>query len=209
MLQVISPTASGLFHKAIVQSGAYTFWSGLRSFEDSRTVGRNFATAAGCPDQSAACLRSLSVEAVLALEADSRHGPVVGRPCARAAHQGVLGDGKFNRVPIFNGNTHDEYVWFQAFAEINTGHVITPDEYPARLAASFGCQRRRGGASVSAQCLQQLCGPRLGCRNQRQSIHMPREKSRLGPHRSMFRPMAMSSTTRTHLACCLRYHSRF
>jgi para-nitrobenzyl esterase len=137
-LQVISPTASGLFHKAIVQSGAYTFWTGLRSLEDSRTVGRNFATAAGCPDQSAACLRGLSVEAILALEATAGMAPSVDGYVHLRPIKESLESGKFNRVPIFNGTTHDEYVWFQAFAEINTGHVITPAEYPARLAASFG-----------------------------------------------------------------------
>jgi para-nitrobenzyl esterase len=50
----------------------------------------------------------------------------------------LFSTGRFNQVPIINGTNRDEYTWFQAMAEIATGHVITAAEYPARLTATFG-----------------------------------------------------------------------
>src|SRR5262249_49686684 len=61
--QLASPLAAGLFHKAIVESGSYSLTQ--PSLATAEAVGSAFAASAGCGDQSAACLRSLSVDTIL------------------------------------------------------------------------------------------------------------------------------------------------
>src|SRR5262245_3394691 len=63
-----SPRAAGLFHRAIVQSGAYEL--ALPTLAVGETQGTLFANAVGCPDQSAQCLRSQPVEQILAHQGD-------------------------------------------------------------------------------------------------------------------------------------------
>src|SRR5215510_1503737 len=64
--QLASPLAAGLFHKAIVESGAYSLVQPSRSAAEA--AGAAFAASAGCADPSpaAACLRSLPVATILA-----------------------------------------------------------------------------------------------------------------------------------------------
>ena len=62
--ELASPLAAGLFHKAIVESGAYSL--SQPSLASAQASGTAFATGAGCASQTAACLRSLSVSAILA-----------------------------------------------------------------------------------------------------------------------------------------------
>ncbi|MGN6176819.1 MAG: carboxylesterase/lipase family protein, partial [Streptosporangiaceae bacterium] len=56
LAQMVSPGARGLFQRAIVESG--TFALNQRPLATAETAGETFATAVGCPDQSAACLRN-------------------------------------------------------------------------------------------------------------------------------------------------------
>jgi para-nitrobenzyl esterase len=62
--QIASPLAAGLFQKAIVESGSYNLTP--PDLATAQTWGTNFATGAGCTDQSAACLRALPVATILA-----------------------------------------------------------------------------------------------------------------------------------------------
>ncbi len=62
--QLASPRASGLFHRAIVESGAYELT--LPTMADTESQGLAFATSVGCGNQTAECLRSISVETILA-----------------------------------------------------------------------------------------------------------------------------------------------
>ena len=59
--QLASPQAAGLFHKAIVESGAYSLTQVPLATAEAQGIA--FATAAGCAD--IACLRALSVAAIL------------------------------------------------------------------------------------------------------------------------------------------------
>jgi para-nitrobenzyl esterase len=54
-----SPTAAGLFHRGIVESGAYELT--LPTLADEESHGEAFAASVGCNDQSARCLRSKSL----------------------------------------------------------------------------------------------------------------------------------------------------
>src|SRR5215467_13331979 len=64
--QLVSPGAHGLFDRAIVESGAYAL--NTTSQANAETAGEAFATAVGCAAQTAACLRSVPVQTVLAHE---------------------------------------------------------------------------------------------------------------------------------------------
>ena len=59
LAQMVSSGARGLFQRAIVQSG--TFALNQRPLATAEAAGETFATAVGCPDQTAACLRSVPV----------------------------------------------------------------------------------------------------------------------------------------------------
>ena len=141
LLHMISPTAKGLFHRAILQSGVSRYFNRLVPLAQAEERGKAFATAIGCPDQSADCLRNASVDAILeAYRLSSWDGlhPINDGHVITSSVSDAIRSGQFNRVPVLSVNTHDEWRWFQAFTEITTGHVITADEYPAQLAASFG-----------------------------------------------------------------------
>src|SRR4051794_13109795 len=59
LAQMVSPGARGLFQRAVVQSG--TFALNQRPLAAAEAAGQTFATAVGCADQTAACLRSAPV----------------------------------------------------------------------------------------------------------------------------------------------------
>ena len=64
LLQLISPTARGLFAKAIAESGGYAEYP--LPLATAEAQGRAFAAKAGCASQTAQCLRSLPVSTILA-----------------------------------------------------------------------------------------------------------------------------------------------
>src|SRR5947209_13557256 len=63
LAQLVSHSARGLFERAIVQSGAFALTQ--QPLADAETAGESFAATAGCPDQTARCLRRLSVAALV------------------------------------------------------------------------------------------------------------------------------------------------
>ena len=63
---LVSPSAKHLFDRAIVESGAYRL--NLPSLATAEAQGTAFATAEGCTNQTAACLRALTVGQILAKE---------------------------------------------------------------------------------------------------------------------------------------------
>ena len=57
-----SPASADLFQRGIIESGAFT---GTETLANAEATGQAFATAAGCADQTAECLRALSVHEIL------------------------------------------------------------------------------------------------------------------------------------------------
>jgi para-nitrobenzyl esterase len=109
LAQMVSPGARGLFQRAIVQSG--TFALNQRTLATAEAAGEAFATAVGCPDQSAACLRNAPVSDLVndfGVEIPGVvDGLVLPQPIGTA-----LASGQFARVPIINGITHNEELLF-------------------------------------------------------------------------------------------------
>lgn len=136
MANMQSPLSKGLFHKAINESGTRI---GVTPPETMRKLGEDFAVAAGCADQSAKCLRALTVEQVL-----KNQGPILGKVVDFPSVDGTVitrpalasySDGEYNRVPVLTGIVKDEQAFF--LPELNTGKVLTEEDYK-KYAASFG-----------------------------------------------------------------------
>jgi len=135
---LVSPTASGLFHRAIVESGAYMLTE--PTLAQAQTAGTAFATAAGCnqpnPADVLTCLRALSVSTILGIgfgPAPNVDGKVLTQSIGPA-----LASGQFNRVPLMNGSNHDEWRLFVSLDLVLNGINVTAANYPAIIAATIG-----------------------------------------------------------------------
>lgn len=144
---LVSPGAAGLFHRAITQSGPCSFTitplrdeSARAPVQSAVSQGRLFAQALGCdaaPDV-AACLRSRSVEEVLAaaprpteLERfGARYQPIVDGYVVPEPPWTALRAGRFHRVPFITGSNQDEGTVFTRNLEI-------PDEAAFRAAVGL------------------------------------------------------------------------
>ena len=131
-----SPLANGLFQQGIVESGSYGFQTTSR--ENAETNGVALANAVGCTDQTAACLRSVSVEAITNATTPQLGLSVDGKVLPLSLNTAFI-SGRFNRVPIIDGNNHDELRLFEALScDIDTGSPATPAEYVASVDNSYG-----------------------------------------------------------------------
>ena len=133
--QLVSPGAAGLFGKAIVESGAYNL--DQASLATAQANGTGFATATGCADQSAACLRALPVATILARQPTNIAPNVDGRVLPRTV-RAAFTSGRFNRVPVVEGSNHDEWRLFVAVTELTTGAPLTAAGYVAAIQATLG-----------------------------------------------------------------------
>ena len=136
--QLQSPGSAGLFHRAIVQSGAYQL--SQPTLTAAETTGTTFATNSGCTDQTAACLRALTVEQVLAHQPGGVGGasPTVDNKFLTQSIGAAFTAGNFNRVPIMEGANHDEWRLFVGITELTTHTPLPAAAYPAAIQATLG-----------------------------------------------------------------------
>lgn len=132
--QLVSPGARGLVDRAIVQSGAYALTQA--SLADAEAAGQAFASAAGCADQSAACLRGLPVSTLLANQSGGYVPNIDGRVLTQSIGT-ALAAGQFARVPVVNGSTRDEWRLIVALSEL-AGFQVTAENYLAVIAGTLG-----------------------------------------------------------------------
>ena len=130
--QLASPKSAGLFDRAIVQSGAYT--TTLPTLAEAEAAGESVAVNAGCgSDQTADCLRALPVSTLLAVQPEipGALGPNVDGDVLTQSIGSAFESGEFNRVPVIEGSTHDEFTIFTAlFVEPLVGSNPPPFFYP-------------------------------------------------------------------------------
>jgi para-nitrobenzyl esterase len=136
--QLASPGSHGLFQRAIVESGAYQLTQ--PTLADAQTAGAAFATAAGCADQTAACLRALPVQTVLADQPAGIAGasPTIDGKFLTQSVITAFTNGQFNHVPVLEGANHDEWRLFVAILADLAGGPVTPATYGAFIQASLG-----------------------------------------------------------------------
>jgi para-nitrobenzyl esterase len=104
---VASPLAKHLFSAAIMMSGGCT----ARTWNAGMAAGQQFVAATRCADASdtLACLRSLSMEAVLqALPPDTGYATVIDGYALTDDPLAVISRGQHQHVPVIVGNTSEE-----------------------------------------------------------------------------------------------------
>jgi para-nitrobenzyl esterase len=143
---MVSPLSEGLFHRGIIESGSYRF--DQPDLETAQAAGREFAETVGCVDQSASCLRSLSVQEIQSLAGASPSPDVIvdGKIMPRTMRE-AFPSGQFNRVPVISGATRDENRFFVGLDELESGVVLTADQYPDEIETRF----EANAAAVLAQ----------------------------------------------------------
>lgn len=148
LFNMVSPSAAGLFHKATLQSGVSV--APQIPLEAAQAHGTKFAAAAGCADQSAACLRSLSVAQIIE-RANSYTATAIRAVDGRVMKQPVqqaLAEGNFHKVPVLAGNNRDEFNWFIALNELAAGKPLRAEEYVPTLIKQYGEEK---GQKIAAE----------------------------------------------------------
>ena len=138
--QLASPTAAGLFEKAISESGSYvifdSFLDAIVPLSAAETSGSGFvpsgasiADSVGCTDQTAACLRAVSNTELINVEPGTLYALVDGTLLTETPEQ-AFAAGTFNRVPVIAGTNHDEWRAFVAEEYDFVGNpILTEAEY--------------------------------------------------------------------------------
>ncbi|SFR80387.1 para-nitrobenzyl esterase [Marinobacter daqiaonensis] len=118
MTHVASPAATNLFHKAIVQSGAYIGVVDQPTEAEIAALGEAFYTALGCED--IACIRGLSAEDILAAQQASgfSYVPSLRSDILPSDVKTTLAEGSYNKVPVLAGSNLDEGRLFVGIAEL-------------------------------------------------------------------------------------------
>ena len=130
--QLTSPPARDLFHKAIIESGAYNL--NTQSLATAEAAGTAFSTAAGCASQTAACLRALPVLTILENENPAGYTPNIDGEFLPLSLGAALATGQFHHVPVIQGSNHDEWRLFTALDfDLVSGPI--PNNEPAYEAA--------------------------------------------------------------------------
>lgn len=143
-----SPTSRGLFHRAIVQSGACANEVVTKQVADKRGIQ---ATAdVGCADAPdvPACLRSRSVDklletlpggrdAVIGRVSDDPWGPVAGTPVLPVQPGDAIARGSAAGVPLLIGSMRDEMRAFVGFRYDAVGNPLTVAGYRALIRDAF------------------------------------------------------------------------
>ena len=151
-----SPTARGLFARAITESGPCS--APLTTVAAGETAGAALAARLGCADAATqvSCLRALPASALMG--ATGSFGPKVGGPVLPTQLAAAITSGAFNRVPVIEGTNHDEDRLFVALQFDLIQKPVTADQYPAMVQASYGA---RAAAVLAAYPLGRFSSPSL------------------------------------------------
>lgn len=153
-----SPTARGLFHRAILQSGEgvmdmlpgsigplpYDPWFLWATRDEQEALGLHVAGQLGCAEPAAAlaCLRALPVGDILAVPAIMHmfQPYVFGEAILPEVPDDALRAGRFAAVPVLAGHTRDEHRIFVGLFYDLVGAPVTAEQYPALLDAAFAAE---------------------------------------------------------------------
>jgi para-nitrobenzyl esterase len=134
-----SPTALGLFARAIAESGCI-FPTPARKVAEKQ--GTALARSLGCTKvaTAAACLRTKTAAAILKAEAGMSWAPVTGGFTLPASPLRAFETGRYLHVPLLQGSNHDEGRFFVGLEFDALGHPLTAAQYPQVVAAQFGAK---------------------------------------------------------------------
>ena len=151
LAHMVSAGSRGLFQKAIIESGSFAL--NQRPLAAAEAAGQAFAAQAGCPDQTAACLRHLPVSDLVNPNFIEIPGVVDGKVLTEPIGT-ALAAGRFARVPVLNGTNHEEEALFVAIGlTVSQGtdvliaeKPVTPANYQANIAQALGVTAARAAA---------------------------------------------------------------
>jgi para-nitrobenzyl esterase len=146
--QLTSPAAARLFDKAVLQSGSCAVeWLDDFEYRGERAAtmfqplsavvehGEEVATEVGCADM--ACLRRLPVANLMPVQ-QAFIQPAYGTPVLPSNPADAVRAGRFHRVPVLSGTTHDEATpWIAAYDQ---GAPMSGQTYDAVVAETFGAR---------------------------------------------------------------------
>lgn len=146
-----SPTAAGLFQRAISESGSYIqfqdYWAPISivPLAQAETIGTSLvpsgtelANSVGCTSQTAQCLRDVPASTLVVAEPAIIY-PFVDGKILKRSPTAAFASGQFNRVPVISGGNHDEYRLFVAEQYDATGHpLVTEADYEAAVGTLWG-----------------------------------------------------------------------
>jgi para-nitrobenzyl esterase len=152
--QIASPTAKGLFQKAVSVSGEYNARTGaiagldpqdcksaLPTIHAATEVGADYAHAAGCAVNTATCLRSLPAATVNQVAGAGYlfggHGtvsPTLNGKTLVVSLRDALGNGSANRVPVIAGVARDENL---------VGYANTASQYRQLVQDQYGAKAKQ------------------------------------------------------------------
>ncbi len=135
--QLSSPTAAGLFQRAIIVSGGCS----MTAQSAAHTASQAFVTTLGCTDPATvlACVRGKSTAQILqAQQAAPGVRPAVGGGAFPLDPAVAVPAGKINRVPVVNGQVHDERRLFVFQGNDYLGHPVTADSYATTVRSTYG-----------------------------------------------------------------------
>lgn len=144
-----SAQSAGLFHRAILQSGACTtstpplgpgqvtatsIWTRRTDAEKSGTA---LAERLGCVDKATAlaCMRRIQPADLLKATKNATWGPAYDTPILPVSPDQALRAGHFHRMPVLEGHTRDEA---RLLAALTLPRPITTAEYTALVVRAFG-----------------------------------------------------------------------
>ncbi len=133
--QLASPAAAGLFRQAVIVSGGCS----MTAQSAADTAGAAFAKTLGCTDPGTllACLRGKSSAEVLAAQQVVAIRPAVGGQAFPLDPATAVVQGAINRVPVINGQVHDERRLFVFSGNDYVGHPVTAASYEATVRATW------------------------------------------------------------------------
>ncbi len=163
---LVSHASRGLFQRAIVESGAFALTQQPRA--DAEAAGEAFAAQAGCPDQTARCLRHLPVDALVNNFPGAAIPGVIDGKILTESIGTALAAGRFAHVPILNGNNHDEEFIFVLGLHVTvSGGTFVPipeepinaDSYQPDIAGVLGVSTDRAAAIAAEYPLDAYPSP--------------------------------------------------
>jgi para-nitrobenzyl esterase len=165
LAHLVSRGSRGLFQRAIVQSGAFAL--AQTSLADAEAAGETFAADAGCPDQTARCLRKLPVDDLVDKFTGNVIPGVVDGSVLTESIGTALAGGRFARVPIINGTNHDEERLFVSIGRAVSGGTNAPvpgwpvsgANYEGDIGAVLGASPERVAAIVAEYPLAAYASP--------------------------------------------------
>ena len=150
---LLSPGSKGLFRAAIGEStiGIGQGLFKLPTLAEAQSKGDQYVAEVGCGNQAdpVKCLRSLSVEALLAKTralgpGALRWGPVLDGMVLTQQPADAFASGQFNQVPIINGTNKTEAQFFLAREilgqPVDKTHPFDFDGYASRVKLMFKAQ---------------------------------------------------------------------